>query len=114
MSVVRSEDQVGWQPHSVFKGVEIKYLLTKRDDDSDITCVLLMVPKGGEIPEHLHTDKVDVMYPLSGVGRQWIDDIGNFELRRGMIVRVPMGKKHRTYDVAQDLLLFDIFSPANI
>jgi quercetin dioxygenase-like cupin family protein len=114
MSVVRSEEQVGWQPHPAFKGVRIKYLLTKRDDCSDITCILLMVPKGGEIPEHLHTDKVDVMYPLSGVGKQWVEDLGDFELRKGMIIRVPMGKKHRTYGVTEDLVLFDIFSPATV
>jgi len=114
MSVVRSEEQVGWQLHPAFKGIRIKYLLTKRDDGSDITCVLLMVPRGVEIPEHLHLDKVDIMYSLSGSGRQWVEDLGDFELGRGMIVRVPMGKKHRTHGVTQDLLLFDIFSPANI
>lgn len=114
MSIVRVAETVEWQPHPIFKNVKIKYLLTKSVDASDVTCALLMVPRGCEIPEHAHTDKVDIIYPLKGKATQWINDIGAFKLEKGTIVRVPIGKKHRTYDVVKDLLLFDIFSPANM
>jgi len=114
MSVVRREEEIEWQPHPSFKGIKVRYLLTKRDDGSDITCLLLMVPKGAEVPEHVHPDKVDMIYPLMGSGKQWVEDRGSFDLKKGMIVRIPMGKKHRTYGVTEDLVLLDIFSPATV
>jgi len=49
---------------------KVEYLLAKRDDGSDITCVLLMIPEDAEVPEHLHEDNVSIIYPLSGNSRQ--------------------------------------------
>jgi mannose-6-phosphate isomerase-like protein (cupin superfamily) len=42
----------------------------------------------------------------------WIEDIGSFTLESGVFVVVPKGLKHRTYNVKEELLLYDVFTPA--
>ena len=42
----------------------------------------------------------------------WVEDRGEFKLEPGVFVVVPKGLRHRTYDVEEDLLIYDVFSPA--
>jgi mannose-6-phosphate isomerase-like protein (cupin superfamily) len=37
-----------------------------------------------------------------------------FVLKPGVVVRVPMGAKHRIFNVTEELLIYDVFHPANI
>jgi quercetin dioxygenase-like cupin family protein len=111
MGVVDFVDGIGWAPHPFLKGVSVKFLVTKRDHGADVTCMLAKVPKGGGVPEHVHEGQWDIIYPLSGRAKMWVDGEGVFALERGMIVRVPRNTRHRIFDVEEDLLLYDVFSP---
>jgi len=87
-------EELEWQPHKTVKSVEIK------------------IGRGLEVPEHIHEDSDDILYPLSGKAKMWVEGSGEFSLEPGVIVRVPQGTKHRIYDVSEDLLIYDVFWPA--
>jgi quercetin dioxygenase-like cupin family protein len=105
------EDKMDWQPHPKFEGVEIKPFFTQKAHGSQASIVLVKVKKGMEIPEHIHEDSDDIVYPLSGRGREFIEGVGEFVIEKGMGIRIPKMKKHRTFDVEEDLVFYDVFAP---
>ena len=44
----------------------------------------------------------------------FVEEIGEFEIKKGILIRVPRGMKHSIYDVTEDLLVYDVFSPGTI
>jgi len=112
--VIVKEEVVEWKPHSIVEGVKIKPLLTKEKHGADVTCMLVIVRKGLEVPEHIHEEQDDILYPLSGKAKMWIDGIGEFELTKGMLVRVQKKTKHKIYDITEDLMIYNVFTPATI
>jgi len=99
-------------PHPTVQGVKIKPLISKKEHGLNMTCMLVNVPAGKEVPEHIHDEQDDILYLLQGKAVMWVDRTGNFSLEPGVIVRVPKGKKHKIFDVTQDLLIYDVFCPA--
>lgn len=112
MKAVIREEELDWIPHPLNERVKRKILLTKRDFNVDITCMLVKIERGLGIPEHIHENQDDILYPLSGKFRMWIDGIGEFEVGKNVMVRVPKGVKHRISEAYEDVVLLDIFSPA--
>jgi quercetin dioxygenase-like cupin family protein len=110
MQVVKKERDLKWVPHP-FLSIQIMHLLSKKDDQADITCFLVKVPKGKSIEEHVHETQEDIIYVMKGKGRMWVDGVGDFALEPGTFIRVPKNTRHRMYDVTEDLLNFDVFSP---
>lgn len=107
-------EDLTWQPHSLAAGAQIKPLVTKRDDNLNVSCILVKIPAGIEIPEHVHAEQVDILYPLSGRAEMYVEKKGAFVLEPGIVVRVPMGAKHKIFNVTEALLIYDVFHPANI
>ena len=114
MSLVMKEKEIDWGPHPTIKDVKIKPLLTKKDHKTDITVVLVNVKEDVIVPEHIHKEQDDILYVLSGIGKMWVDGIGEFELHKGKFIRVLKGTKHKIYDIKENLLIYDIFTPATI
>lgn len=114
MSFVIKEEEVEWKPHSFAKGVKIKPLLTKEKHGADVTCLTVIVKKGLEVPEHIHEGQDDILYILSGKAKMWINGIGEFELTKGMLVKVAKKTRHKIYGVTEDLMIYDVFSPATM
>ncbi|MEA3437280.1 MAG: cupin domain-containing protein [Thermodesulfobacteriota bacterium] len=112
MEVYRSVEKVSWMPHPAVQGVKIKPLISNREHGLNVTCMLVNVPAGKEVPEHVHEEQDDILYLLQGKAVMWVDGTGDFSLEPGVIVRVPKGKKHKIFDVTQDLLIYDVFCPA--
>ena len=75
---------------------------------------MVKIPPGIEIPEHIHAEQVDILYPLSGRAEMYVEGKDVFVLEPGVVVRVPMGAKHRIFNVTEELLIYDVFHPANI
>jgi len=109
--VLRNVADIGWIPHPTAKGVSIKPLVTRKDDGTDVSCMLVLVPKDNEVPEHVHEED-DILYPLNGRAIMWVDGSGSFPLEPGCVVRVPKGTKHKIENVSEELLLYDVFWPA--
>jgi len=112
MKVWHNQEETPWQSHSLAKGVLIRPLVSQKDDGVDVTCMLVLIPEGKEVPEHVHEEQDDILYPLKGEAVMWVDGSGSFILKPGIIVRVPKGTKHRISGVKVDLLLYDVFWPA--
>ncbi|MBE9542135.1 MAG: cupin domain-containing protein [Proteobacteria bacterium] len=112
MEVYRSVEKVSWMPHPTVQGVKIKPLISNKEHGLNVTCMLVNVPAGKEVPEHIHEEQDDILYLLQGKAVMWVDGTGDFSLEPGVIVRVPKGKKHKIFDVSQDLLIYDVFCPA--
>jgi len=108
------ESEMEWQEHPEFEGVLIKVLQSKKDHGSLATVVFTRVPKGGEVPVHVHEESDDILYIIDGMAEMAIDGIGTFEMRKGGCLRVPKNTKHHIFNVAKDLLLYDVWAPPTI
>jgi quercetin dioxygenase-like cupin family protein len=111
---VRNIDELEWRPHPTAEGVEIKVLVSQADQGTDVTCMLVRIGQGMEVPEHVHDRSDDILYPLAGKATMWVENSGDFPLEPGVIVRVPKGTRHRIFDVSEDVLLYDVFWPASM
>jgi mannose-6-phosphate isomerase-like protein (cupin superfamily) len=73
--------------------------------------IMVKIPAHVEVPEHIHDKSEDILFILSGRGTMWIHDVGEVTLQKGTVVRVPRNTKHRIFDVSEELLIYDVFSP---
>jgi quercetin dioxygenase-like cupin family protein len=114
MEIRKAVGDISWRPHPLVREVSIKPLVTKSEDGLNVTCMLVRIPAGIEIPEHIHEEQVDILYPLQGKAEMGVEGAGTFPLKPGVVVRVPIGTKHRIFNVTEELLLFDVFQPATL
>ena len=112
MEICKTVNKISWRPHPLFKEVNIKPLVTKREDGLNVTCMLVRVPAGIEIPEHVHEEQVDILYPIQGEAEMYVEGCGTFQLKPGVVVRVPKDTKHKIWNVSEELLVYDVFQPA--
>ncbi|MBW1708166.1 MAG: cupin domain-containing protein [Deltaproteobacteria bacterium] len=112
MEAYRSVEEISWIPHPSAQGVKIKPLISEKEHGLNVTCMLVDIPVGKQVPEHIHEEQDDILYPLRGRAVMWVDGTGNFSLKPGMIVRVPRRVKHKVFDVTENLLIYDVFCPA--
>ena len=114
MDIHRFVDSLSWIPHPTAPNVKIKPMISNKEQGLDVTCMLVEIPTGIDIPEHIHETQDDILYPLKGKGVMWVDGCGDFSLEPGLIIRVPKGTKHKITDVTEAMLIYDVFSPALI
>ncbi len=114
MEICTNLDSLPWAPHPIAEGVGIKPLVTKKDHGLDATCVLVKIPAGRQIAEHIHETQADILYPLRGSATMYVEGAGNIELKPGVVIRVPIGAKHKIFNVTEELLIYDVFQPATI
>ena len=114
MEICKTVDKISWRPHPVVKGVEIKLLASKGEDELNVTCMLVRIPEGKEIPEHVHEEQSDIIFPLQGQAEMYVEGAGTFALTPGMVVRVPSGVKHKISHVTEEMLIYDVFQPATL
>ncbi len=111
MTIVKHLEEIKEEPHPFLKGVTMKPLLSKRDENADKTCIIVRCKKGSEIEEHVHLFQDDIIYVLHGEANMKIEGFGEIKLEPGSFIVVPKGKHHKTYNVAKDLIIYDIFCP---
>jgi len=104
--------QMKWMPHPKFAGVEMAYLLTKKDDNVDVTCTIVHWKVGAKFEKHIHETQDDIIYVIQGKAKVWIDGIGDIQLTPGSFVRIPKGVLHEPHDVEQEVLAHDMWFPA--
>jgi len=114
MKMHRFVESVSWSPHPFASGVRIKLMITLKEHNLDVTCMLVDIPAGVDIPEHIHEKEDDILYPLSGKAIMWIDREGEFPIEPGLIIRVPRGTKHKITAVTEAMWIYDVCCPAVI
>lgn len=103
---------ISWKQHPTANSVAIKPYITQKEDGLDVTCMLVRVPRGGEVPEHIHEHQDDILFPLAGKATMWVEGVGSFTLEPGAIVRVKKGVRHGISNVTEELIIHDVFCPA--
>ena len=111
MSIVRRLGDIEEAAHPFLADIGMRTLFSRRDDGGGVTCFMVRCDVGAEIEEHVHQEETDIIYVLKGKATMWIEDRGSFPLEPGVFVVVPKGFRHRTYDVEEELLIYDVFSP---
>ncbi len=113
-SQLKASDELQWVPHPFLKGIELKYLLTKAQDNVDITFAFVRVTPGTDIAAHVHETQDDINYLIAGSMEIWIEGEGDFEVKAGQMMRVQKGVKHKPYGHSRDFLSINIFVPAMV
>jgi len=111
MSIVRKIDEIKETKHPFLDNIDMRVLYSKREDGADITSFIVNCKIGSEIEEHVHPEENDIIYVLQGRATMWIEDREHFTLAPGVFVVVPKGLKHKTYDITEELIIYDIFTP---
>jgi quercetin dioxygenase-like cupin family protein len=104
-------NDVQWEPHPQLKDVKVAYLLSNRNDKTDLTCLFVQSPKGSHIEKHEHQNSDDIIFVIKGKGKMWIDGMGDLPIVPGSFFRIPKGVMHHPHDIEEDLLLYDVFYP---
>jgi quercetin dioxygenase-like cupin family protein len=107
---VQPED-VRWEPHPQLKSVKVGYLLSNRDDKSDLTCLLVNSPKSSHVEKHDHKNSDDIIFVIKGKGKMWIEGTGDLPMIPGAFFRIPKGVMHQPHAIEEDLLVYDVFYP---
>ncbi len=101
---------IKWEPHPQIAGVEVAFLVSHRHENMDLTCMLVHLPPGAQVPKHTH-ECDDIIYVLQGKATLMVEGIGDVPLVAGTFVRVPKGVVHQPYDVVEDFIAYDVFYP---
>jgi quercetin dioxygenase-like cupin family protein len=112
LEAYRLMERIPWIPHPTAEGEQIKPFISQKEHSLCVTLMLVKIPAGKEVAEHIHPNQDDILYPLVGKGAMWVDGAGKFSLEPGIVVRIPKGTKHKIYEVIEDLLIYDVFCPA--
>jgi mannose-6-phosphate isomerase-like protein (cupin superfamily) len=112
MEVLFTSDSLMWVPHPTVNDVYIKKIITMETFGQESPSIIMVrIPIGVVVPDHIHENSEDILFILSGSGTMWIDGVGEVPLHKGSVVRVPRNTNHRIFDVTQELLIYDVFSP---
>ena len=110
-------DEVEWEEH--FMKVDgkpidgkIKWIYTKEKDNSPITVMKILLRKGVTLPDHRHEYQPDLIHVLEGKATMFIDGQGEFPMEPGMVVMIPPNALHSIRNIQEDVVLYNVFSPA--
>ena len=104
-------NDIKWEPHPQLKDVQVAYFLSNREDNTDLTIMLVQLPKGSQVERHIHENSDDIVYVLKGKATLWIDGVGDLPMVPGAFFRIPTGVLHQPRDIEEELVLFDVFYP---
>ena len=110
-SKVVQPEEIKWEPHPQLATAKVSYLLSKRDENADLTCFLVHLPVGSEVEKHIHEGSDDIIYVVKGKAKMWIDKVGDVPLVEGSFIMIPKGVLHQPHDVEEDLLVYDVYYP---
>jgi quercetin dioxygenase-like cupin family protein len=104
-------DERQWEPHPQLKELKVVNLLTHRDENADLTCSLVHLPKGAHVEKHIHENSDDIIYVVKGKAKMWIEGMGVFHMVEGAFFSIPKGIMHQPHDIEEDLIAYDVFYP---
>ncbi len=107
---VVQRDDIKWEPHPQLANATVAFLISHRDENMDLTCMLVRLPTGTYVEKHTHECE-DIIYVIEGKATIWIEGIGDIPMTKGTFIRIPKGVQHQPHDIEQDILAYDVFYP---
>ena len=104
-------EHLPWNPHSTFKGVALKHLVTGESTGGKLSCHLVRIQAGCEISEHIHETQMELHEILSGDGKGILVE-KEILYQPGTSVVIPANKPHKVMAGKSDLYLLAKFAPA--
>jgi quercetin dioxygenase-like cupin family protein len=104
------QNDVRWEPHPQLARAEVGYLVSNRDENMDLTCMLVHLPPGTQVDRHTH-ECDDIIYVVKGKATMWIEGVGDVEMVQGTFLRIPKGVAHQPYNIEEDFIAYDVFYP---
>ena len=111
IKVIQPETAV-WDPHPQLKTAKVMYLLSNRQDQAGLTCMLVKLAKGTHVEKHTHPNSDDIIYVVEGKATMWIDGIGDVPMVKGSFIRIPKGVLHQPHHIEENLVAYDVFYPS--
>jgi len=71
-------EKIPWVSHPIAEGVQIKPFISEKEHGLAVTCMLVKIPAGKGVAEHIHPNQDDILYPLAGRAAMWVDGAGKF------------------------------------
>jgi quercetin dioxygenase-like cupin family protein len=109
VKIVQPQD-VKWEPHPQLANAKVAFLVSHRDENMDLTIMLVHLPVGTEVARHTH-ECDDIIYLVEGKAKMWIEGMGDVPVEKGSFVRIPKGTLHQPHDIEEDLIAYDVFYP---
>ena len=101
---------IKWEEHPVFSGLTSAMLVSNRDEQMDLTCMLTRVSAGTVIDMHMH--KCDeIIYVIEGDAVMSIEGMNDIRMTQGTFLRIPKSVKHQPHSVKEDILAYNVFYP---
>jgi len=107
--VIQPSD-IKWEPHPQLARAEVSYLVSHRDENMDLTCVLVHLPPGTKVDKHTH-ECDDIIYVVKGKAMMHIEGTGEVPMVVGTFLRIPKGVAHQPYNIEEDFIAYDVFYP---
>ncbi|MGE9269029.1 MAG: cupin domain-containing protein [Verrucomicrobiales bacterium] len=79
----------------------------------DLYFVRVVIPPGGGHPFHIHPNKEEILYIISGQAEQWLEHEKQL-MKPGDSVHIPASSPHATYnDGEEDLVFLAVITPGS-
>lgn len=109
---IRNEEALEWVENPKHREVYLKHLVTSKDNDR-LSAHIVKIEKGGEIVPHTH-EIMEVFYFMKGQGLALVNG-ERIKADEGSVIIAPAGTQHGLInDGDEELILFSVFSPANV
>ena len=102
--------KLDWSAHEKFLDVQLGWLMRPCAPRAPLSCALVRISDGANVPEHIHASEDDILYVLRGGARMVVEGAGERTLKAGDFLRIPAGLRHRPHDFAGDFLAFNVWA----
>ena len=107
----KSFEDLAWNKHPTFEGVELKHLITAADTDGKFSYHLVRIAPNKSIGEHIHETQLETHEVIAGEGF-CINEGLKIPYSSGTVTILKMGTPHSVTAGENGLFLFAKFIPA--
>lgn len=104
-------EDLKWNLHPTFEGVELKHLLTAADTDGQFSYHLVRIAPNKSIGEHIHETQLETHEVIAGSG-VCINEGIEIPYHSGVVTILKMATPHSVTASEEGLYLFAKFIPA--
>jgi quercetin dioxygenase-like cupin family protein len=109
-SMVIEPSNLEWKGHERFPGMEMKTLLTSKENPH-LSLNVVRIPPGVELAYHDHPEQVETVYMIAGSGILTLAET-EVPFKAGQVVALPAGFKHCLKNTGtEEIQMITIFTP---